>query len=49
MILTVFLVLILTAFILTVVAAAGRVPLWAAVVLLCVIELLRVLPLGGSR
>jgi hypothetical protein len=44
--LTVFVILAVTAFIATVVAAMGKCPLWVAVVILCVIELLRVLPLG---
>lgn len=44
--LTVFIVLIVTAFIVAIVNAAGKVPLWVAVVLLCLIEMLRVLPLG---
>lgn len=44
--LTVFVILVVTAFIVTLVSAAGKVPLWVAVVILCVIELLRVLPLG---
>lgn len=46
--LTVFIVLIVTAFLVTIFSAAGKVPLWVAVVLLCVIELLRVLPLGKN-
>lgn len=45
--LTVFLVLALAAFVCTVMAAAGwPPPLWVAVLLLTVIELLRALPLG---
>jgi hypothetical protein len=42
--LTVAVVLVLAAFICTVVSALGKCPLWVAVVFLCVIELLRVLP-----
>ena len=44
--LTVFVILVVAAFIVTLVSATGKVPLWVAVVILCVIELLRVLPLG---
>jgi hypothetical protein len=44
--LTVFLILALAAFIGAVVSAMGKCPLWVPVVLLCVIELLRALPLG---
>ena len=39
--------LVIAAFICTIAAAAGKVPLWIAVVLLCLVELLRILPLGG--
>lgn len=47
MILTVFLILAIAAFICTVAASAGYPPpLWVAVLLLCIIELLRALPLG---
>lgn len=42
--LTIALVLVLAAFALTIASAMGRAPLWAAVVILCLIELLRVLP-----
>jgi len=42
--LTVTLLLVLAAFALTIASAMGRAPLWAAVVLLCLMELLRVLP-----
>lgn len=38
--------LVLAAFIATIVHAIGKCPLWIAVLLLCVIELLRILPLG---
>ena len=44
--LTVILLLVLVAFALTVVAATGRVPLWAAVFVLCVVALVQILPLG---
>lgn len=44
--LTVFLVLALTAFICTIASALNYVPLWIAVLLLCVIELLRAMPMG---
>ena len=44
--LTVFIILALAAFIVTVVSAMGKCPLWVAVVILCLIELLRALPLG---
>jgi hypothetical protein len=45
--LSVFVILALAAFICTVASAAwGRVPLWVAVLLLSLIELLRALPLG---
>ena len=44
--LTVFTLLAVAAFIVTVLAALGKAPLWVAVLFLCVIELLRGLPLG---
>lgn len=46
--LTVLLILAIAAFICTLLAAArpGWCPLWVAVVLLCVIELIRQLPIG---
>ncbi len=44
--LTVMVILAVTAFIATIVSAMGRCPLWVAVIILCLIELLRVLPLG---
>jgi hypothetical protein len=45
--LTVMLLLAVAAFACTVASAAGyRPPLWVAVLLLCVLELLRALPLG---
>lgn len=45
---TVFVVLVIAAFILTLVSIGtpSKVPLWVAVLVLCFIELLRVLPLG---
>jgi ABC-type phosphate/phosphonate transport system permease subunit len=45
---TVFVLLAIAAFILTLVAAVNRVPLWISVLVLCLIELLRALPLGRS-
>lgn len=44
--LTVFAILAVSAFIVTIASAIGKAPLWVAVLLLCVIELLRVLPRG---
>lgn len=44
--LTVLLLIAVAAFVCTVASALGKCPLWIAVVLLCVIELLRALPLG---
>lgn len=44
--LTVFLLLALAAFIVTIVSAMNRCPLWPAVLVLTVIELLRAVPLG---
>ncbi len=44
--LTVFLVIALAAFIVTILSALGKAPLWVAVLLLCIIELLRAMPLG---
>lgn len=43
---TVLLVLAITAFVCVIVSAFGKCPLWVAVALLCIIELLRVMPLG---
>lgn len=45
--LTVVLLLALSAFIMTVVHAMGRCPLWPAVLVLCIIVLLMVMPMGG--
>jgi hypothetical protein len=44
--LTVFLLLAIAAFICTVAAALGKCPIWVPVLFLCVIELMRALPLG---
>ncbi len=44
--LTVFLIIAVAAFIVTILSAIGKAPPWVAVLLLCVIELLRALPLG---
>ena len=46
MIPTVFIMLAVAAFIVTIASALGKAPLWIAVLLLCVIELLRVFPMG---
>jgi hypothetical protein len=45
MALGVLLILALAAFITVVVSAMGRCPLWISVIILCLIELLRELPL----
>lgn len=39
------LLFVLAAFVATVVAAMGKSPLWVAVLLLCTLELVRVLPI----
>jgi hypothetical protein len=44
--LTVFVLLAVAAFVVTIVSAMQRCPLWPAVLILCVIELLRAIPLG---
>jgi hypothetical protein len=44
--LTVTLILVIAAFGCAIASAIGKCPLWVSVVLLCVVELLRVLPLG---
>ena len=44
--LTVFVFLAIAALVVTIAAAIGKAPLWVAVILICLIELLRVLPLG---
>lgn len=43
---TVFVILSLTAFVCTIASAMGRCPVWIPVLILCLIELLRALPLG---
>jgi hypothetical protein len=43
--LTVMLLLALSALVLTIVHAMGKAPIWAAVLILCVIELVRDVPL----
>lgn len=43
---SVFVVLALIALILTIVSAVGYCPVWIPVLFLCIIELIRVLPLG---
>lgn len=43
---TVFVILAISAFVLTLIAAIGRVPLWIAVIVLCLIALLQNVPLG---
>jgi hypothetical protein len=44
--LTVAGLLVLAAFLVTIVAAMGKAPLWVAVLLLVLVELLRILPIG---
>jgi hypothetical protein len=44
--LTVIGFIIIAAFICAIVAAIGKCPLWISVILLCIVELLRILPLG---
>ena len=44
--LTVFLVIAVAAFIVTVLSALNKAPLWISVILLCIIEMLRALPEG---
>lgn len=44
--LTVIAFLVFAAFAVTILSAIGKAPLWVAVLLLCVVELLRILPLG---
>ncbi|MGP1665388.1 MAG: hypothetical protein ACTS5I_05655 [Rhodanobacter sp.] len=43
---TVIAVLVIAALIVTIMAGMGKAPLWVSVLLLCVIETLRILPLG---
>jgi hypothetical protein len=42
---TVTLFIVLAAFICAVVSAIGRCPLWVSVILLCIAEMIRVIPL----
>lgn len=44
--LTVLIVLVAAAFICTILNAIGKCPIWVPMILLCIVELLRVLPLG---
>lgn len=46
MIVTIFVILAIAAFVITIVSAVRSWPLWPAVLLLAVIEMLRALPLG---
>jgi len=48
MLLTVFAILVLAAFIVTIASTftPPRAPLWVAVILLCLLEMLRILPIG---
>jgi len=48
MILTVTVILVIAALAAAVASAMGKAPLWVSVVLLCVLELVRVLPLGTA-
>ena len=43
---TVMIILVIAAFVVTVLSAIGKAPLWIAVLILTIVELLRVLPLG---
>lgn len=43
---TVFLILALTTFVITILSAIGKAPLWIAVMIIALIELLRALPIG---
>jgi hypothetical protein len=44
--LTVIALLVLSAFVVAILSAIGKAPLWVAVLLICVVELLRIFPLG---
>lgn len=44
--LTVTMVLLLAAFVCTIASAMSKCPVWVPVLLLCVLELVRLLPLG---
>jgi hypothetical protein len=46
MLLTVIGVLVITAFICTIVSALGKCPIWVPMLLIVVVELLRIAPLG---
>jgi hypothetical protein len=46
MVMTVMSLLVIAAFIVVILSAIGRAPLWVAVLLLCLIELLRIVPIG---
>jgi hypothetical protein len=46
MLITVFVILAISAFIITIISAVKPWPLWPAVLLLSLIELLRAIPLG---
>lgn len=46
MVMTVISLLAVAAFIVVILSAIGRAPLWVAVLLLSLIELLRIVPLG---
>jgi hypothetical protein len=46
MIVTVFVILAIAALITAVAAAMSRAPLWVSVIILCLIELIRALPMG---
>lgn len=43
---TVFAILAVSALVVTILSGIGKAPLWVGVTLLCIIEVLRVLPLG---
>lgn len=43
---TVIALLVIVAFIVAILSAIGKAPLWVAVLLLCVVELLRIAPIG---
>jgi len=43
--LTVMVVLVIAAFIVAIMSAMAKAPLWVAVIILCLIELIRILPL----
>jgi hypothetical protein len=44
-VLTVLGLLIVAAFVVTIMSAMGKAPLWVGVILLCIVELVRILPL----